>query len=345
MAVIKKKRPTLKTIAYMTGLGVTTVSKALKDAPDIKASTKQRIKLIADQIGYQPDRTGLRLRTGKTNVISLTLSANEEFANMTSQFIAGILQALQNTQYNLVLSPYLRDVDPMESVRQVVESRGADGIILSRIESNDRRLAYLDEAGMPYVTHGRSNMEFNHAFFDFDSEQFGKDAVRLLADKGCTRLGLLSAPINLAFGQFMRKGFESGLQETGIEESRIIPTLDDPVQLMVDTVCRLMQQKHNQPDGFVCGSVEATVAVIGGVENAGLVVGKDVQIVSKQPPNNLLRWFGRPVYTIEDDFEAAGLGVATSLINVIDGAPVEDNQTVVYPDTWGRLVTGTVIQT
>jgi LacI family transcriptional regulator len=77
------ERPTLKTIAQMTGLGITTVSRALKDAPDIGADTKERVRLIADQIGYQPNRAGVRLRTGKTNVIALVLSIEEELMGFT----------------------------------------------------------------------------------------------------------------------------------------------------------------------------------------------------------------------------------------------------------------------
>ena len=71
--VLQRERPTLKTIAFMTGLGVTTVSRALKDAPDIGAETKERVRMVARQLGYQPNRAGVRLRTGKTNVIALVL--------------------------------------------------------------------------------------------------------------------------------------------------------------------------------------------------------------------------------------------------------------------------------
>ena len=58
-------RPTLKTIAYMTGLGVTTVSRALNDAPDIGQATKERVRLVAKQIGYRPNRAGVRLRPAR----------------------------------------------------------------------------------------------------------------------------------------------------------------------------------------------------------------------------------------------------------------------------------------
>ncbi|MBL8893261.1 MAG: LacI family DNA-binding transcriptional regulator, partial [Rhizobiales bacterium] len=61
-------RPTLKTIAELTGLGVTTVSRALKDGPELSLRTKQRVRNVANEIGYLPHRAGVRLKTGKTFV-------------------------------------------------------------------------------------------------------------------------------------------------------------------------------------------------------------------------------------------------------------------------------------
>ena len=55
------ERPTLKTIAFLTGLGVTTVSRALKNGPEIGEETKERVRQIAKQVGYRPNRAGVRL--------------------------------------------------------------------------------------------------------------------------------------------------------------------------------------------------------------------------------------------------------------------------------------------
>ena len=71
-------RPTLKTIAAATGLAIATVSRALKDAPDIGEDTKRRVRETATLLGYRPNRAGVRLRTGKTNVIALVLSTEAE---------------------------------------------------------------------------------------------------------------------------------------------------------------------------------------------------------------------------------------------------------------------------
>jgi len=71
-------KPTLKTIAQMSGLAVPTISRALNDAPDIGNSTKELVRKIAAEIGYVPNRAGVRLRTGRTNVISLVMSTEHD---------------------------------------------------------------------------------------------------------------------------------------------------------------------------------------------------------------------------------------------------------------------------
>src|SRR5690606_6968052 len=98
--------PTLKTIAFMTGLGVTTVSRALKNAPEIGEETKRRVQLVARQVGYRPNRAGVRLRTGKTNVISLILNTDEQLMGFISDMIAGVAAELAGSPYHLILTPY-----------------------------------------------------------------------------------------------------------------------------------------------------------------------------------------------------------------------------------------------
>ena len=55
----------------MTGLAITTISRALNNAPELAQDTRERVQRIAAEIGYLPDRAALRLKTGRTNVISM----------------------------------------------------------------------------------------------------------------------------------------------------------------------------------------------------------------------------------------------------------------------------------
>ena len=177
-------RPTLKTIAFMTGLAVTTVSRALKDAPDIGEETRRRVQLVARQVGYRPNRAGVRLRTGKTNVISLILDTEEQVMGFVSDMIYGISGHLAQTPYHLIVTPYSRNNDPLEPVRYVVDTGSADGIIISRTQPNDPRVRYMIEHGMPFATHGRTAMGIEHAYHDFDNAAFALAAVRRLRRSG-----------------------------------------------------------------------------------------------------------------------------------------------------------------
>jgi len=115
----RDQRPTLKTLAFMTGLAITTVSRALKDGPEIGEETRRRVQLLASQIGYRPNRAGVRLRTGKTNVISLILNTHEEVMGMVSAMIYGVSEAIAATPYHLVVTPYSVTNDALAPVRHL----------------------------------------------------------------------------------------------------------------------------------------------------------------------------------------------------------------------------------
>ena len=60
-ALVPDGKPTLRTIAQMTGLAVTTISRALNNAPELATDTRERVQRIATAIGYVPDRTATDL--------------------------------------------------------------------------------------------------------------------------------------------------------------------------------------------------------------------------------------------------------------------------------------------
>jgi len=323
-------RPTLKTIAFMTGLGVTTVSRALKDAPEIGEETRRRVQLVARQVGYRPNRAGVRLRTGKTNVISLVLNTEEQIGGFVSDMIYGISEQLAQTPYHLIVTPYSRNNDPLEPVRYVVETGSADGIIISRTEPDDKRVRYMQERGFPFATHGRTESAMPHAFHDFDNDAFARDAVMKLAELGRKRLALLAPPSALSYYNHMRNGFLDAMSEIGFAE---VPfntvTVDHSIEQIRARTLQLMQ-KPNRPDGIVSGAGGATFALVAGIEDAGLKVGKDVDIVSKQSAK-LLHLFRPDIHVVNEDVRQAGRELARSIVALIDGAPASELQSLSTP--------------
>src|SRR5262249_9751833 len=143
----------------------------------------------------------VRLRTGKTIVISLVLNTEDQILGFVSDIIYGISEVLARTPYHLIVTPYSNQRDPMEPVRYVVETGSADGIIISRTEPDDPRVRYMTEHGFPFSTHGRTEMGITHPFHDFDNHAFALEAVRKLAAIGRRRLTLLAPPSGLTYHQ------------------------------------------------------------------------------------------------------------------------------------------------
>ncbi len=324
-----RERPTLKTIAFMTGLGITTVSRALKDAPDIGAETKERVRMVASQLGYQPNRAGVRLRTGKTNVIALVLSIDEEIMGFSSQLVFGISEVLTGTPYHIVVTPHSHSKDPMLPVRYILETGSADGVIISRIEPDDPRVRLLSERNMPFATHGRTDAGLTHPFHDFDNEAFAHQAVEKLVALGRKRIALLQPPSKLTYYTHTRIGFQTGLHDYGAEEVPLRVTIDTPLDEIRNAIEALMRS-NNAPDGIVCSAGSAAIAVNAGIEAAGKRLGVDIDMATKES-TPILNWIRPEIITAREDFRHAGREMAKAVIARIDGVEPELLQSISQP--------------
>lgn len=328
---IEAERPTLKTIAFMAGLGVTTVSRALKDAPEIGQATKNRVRLIAKQIGYRPNRAGVRLRTGKTNVISLVLNAQSEIMGLTSNMVYGISEVLSNTPYHLTVTPYSAENDPMQPIRYIVETGSADGIIMSRTEPDDPRVRYLTEHGIPFATHGRTEMGIEHPYHDFDNETFADMATKSLLAKGRRRIAMMGGPSPaVTYFRHLQRGFLRAIEE-GNATPIAVAGID--VDTALGTIRRKTEEvmsRPNRPDGIVCCSGSTAIALVAGIEAAGLKIGQDVDLVSKQT-SDVLHWFRPEIIVVNEDIRHAGRQLAQAVLRRIEGTDPRELQSLSYP--------------
>jgi LacI family transcriptional regulator len=317
-------RPTLRTLAQITGLGISTVSQALRDNPEIAEDTKRRVKLAAQQAGYRPDRAGVRLRTGKTNVITVVLNPEDEGSGFFSQFVYGVSDGLKGTPYHLVITPYDLN-DPMAPVRYIVETASADGVILSRSQPIDPRVRYLAENHMPFATHGRTNMGLVHPYHDFDNEAFAYEAVRKLAERGRKRIGLLGPPPELNYSQHTHEGFQKAILDFGLESFTFANCHTDTPLSRVQDVGHSLAQHPQRPDGIVASATTSAFAISAGLQRGGLNIGVDFDTASKHS-SNLLSIALPEIISIPEDFHEAGRDLAEILIRSIDGEPASDLQ-------------------
>ena len=317
-------KPTLKTISKLSGLAVPTVSRALSDAPDISEKTKKKIREIAAEIGYVPNRAGVRLRTGKTLVISLILAPDSELMPHTAQLIGSIARALRETPYHLNVTPYLPDDDPMKPIRQIVENRLADAVILNRTQADDPRVAYLLEKQFPFATHGRTNMSDRHAYFDYDNAAFGDFAVRHLAARGRKCIALLAPKQDQLYATHMIEGALAAATYCGVSLT-VLDDVDSDARIDEIRAAIALRLKDNPDvDALITASGVAAMAAAAGAKSAG----REVDIFGKEA-TSILRFCSPNILTLREDAARAGAFLAEAVVAALNdplGAPKQGLQ-------------------
>ena len=310
------RKPTLKTISQLSGLAVPTVSRALSDAPDIGQKTKERVRRIAKEVGYVPNRAGVRLRTGRTNVISLVLSTEHDLMNHTARLISSIAGGLKETQFHLNVTPHYPGDDLLRPFRYIVETGSADAVIFNQIEQDDPRVAYLRDMGFPFATHGRSKWADQHPYFDFDNDVFGRIAVEHLARRGRKRLLLVAPPTTQSYGRAMIEGAQSAARDCGLNLT--VARRIDSDSSSADVRTFIAQAVTQDPliDGVISGSTTATMAAVAGMEAEGFDVATDIDVFSKEAMP-FLQLFRKGIIVIPEDVKHAGEFLARAAIQAV----------------------------
>lgn len=312
----KDEKPTLKTIARLSGMAVPTVSRALSDAPDIGKATKAKIRAIANEIGYVPNRAGVRLRTGRTNVISLVLSTQHDLTNHTGSLISSIAGELQGTPFHMNVTPYFPDDDIMKPIRYIVETRSADAVILNQVTPEDERVRYLMDHKFPFATHGRSIWCDDHPYYDYDNEIVGHIGVERLAARGRKNILLIAPPRDQFYAKHMINGAETAAREAGVNVTTHPTVTSDMARIPITDQVRRTLEDQPEIDGIICASTSAAMASVASLEKAGRDLGLNIDVFAKEAVP-ILEWFRPGILTVFEDVTIAGAFVARAAMQAV----------------------------
>lgn len=324
------KPPTLKTIAEMTGLSLSTVSLSLRDGSRLKKETREKVAKAAAEIGYVPNRAGVRLRTGQTNVLTLVLSPQRNAVDYTRRLIEGIGAYLRDTVHHLNVTPELDTDDPTTAIRYILNNRTSDGVILTHTTPRDPRVQMLMEADFPFICHGRTEFYTPHAYHDFHAEKFVDVAVERLLVRGRKKFLLLAEDNGTMNFANTVSGFNAATAKHGIAGK--IET--DPRKLSTTTDARVygkeLAQSGEMYDAIVCNNELSSMAVIAGLCDGGLELGREFELICKQT-TEILPTLHPHMDTVAEDWFETGQELARMLIERVKGGDVNNLQMLQPP--------------
>lgn len=145
---------TLKQIAGICGVSVASVSKALNYAPDIGAETAERIRSVAEELGYHPNAAARALKTNRTHNIGV-LFEDETHSGLTHEYFAHILNAVKATAeaYGYDVTFISQNIGKSRmSFLEHCRYRSCDGVVIANVDFADPAVTELVESSIPVVT-------------------------------------------------------------------------------------------------------------------------------------------------------------------------------------------------
>lgn len=292
-----KGQVTIKDLAKELGIAPSTVSKALKNHPDISESTRKKVSELARRLKYNPNPIALSLRSSKSKIIGLVIP--EIVHHFFSSVISGIEDVAYDAGYSVMIyqsnESYNREVMACETL---VASRVEGILISSSKETRDYdHLRRILDNGMPVVMYDRVFDEIKTDKVTVDDFEGAYNAVCHLAATGCKRIAHLAGPPGLRITDLRKSGYLEALKDNNLKIDRdLIIYCDNFKQSLIRT--KQLMNMPQPPDAiFTVNDLTAT-GVMKSLHEMGLRVPSDVSLVGFS--NSLISQVTNPPLTTVD---------------------------------------------
>jgi LacI family transcriptional regulator len=277
---MKFNQITIKDIARELGISPSTVSRALKDHPDISKDTKKAVNELAEKLNYQPNIVALNLRQKKTNTIGVIIPEVVHF--FFSTVISGIEDVAYSAGYNVIFAQsnesYQREV---AHVKTMFNSR-VDGLLLSlsRETTNFDHVESIISKGVPIVFYDRMYNSPTSSKVIVDDYAGAKEAVNHLIEQGCKQIAHIIGAPNLIISSDRLRGYSDALKENKIEINNdlIIQSESGTFEEGKKLTQALLASKKGV-DAIFCNNDPLAMGAMMAIKEKGLRIPQDIAIV------------------------------------------------------------------
>lgn len=313
---------TIKDIARLAGVSHSTVSRSLNDNPLIPPETRERIKAIAREQGYEVNAIARSLSRGKTSTVALIYpeyferrSINVFFGNLLSL----VRQVFEREMIDTIVAFPKNLHSGASSIRRLAKERKVDGMIIVNNEIDDEDLACLSDRGIPFVFLHKRPLGRALTSIDYvcsDHEAGGRLAGERLVSLGRRRL-LCVAAIGEEFDA-RSSGFSRALADSGLDPADARSVYGDCSFEYGAGPAADQVLGSGRYDGVFCQTDLMALGLIQSLLRAGRRVPEDVAVVGYDDIE-MGAYFIPSLTTIHQPLEEIATAACERLIEILSG--------------------------
>lgn len=317
----------LKDIAERAGVSIMTVSKALRDAKDIAPATRARLRKLADEMGYVPDLSAQLLRSRKTKLFGLIISA------ATNPIYARIMMAIEERAhdlgYDLMFAHSLNQTSREEACIRRFLLRRVDGLFITpvyRLTPTAPAYEEIKRLKVPTVVLGHRGL-FCSGFANVETDDIAAShaVTRHLIELGHKRIAYFTGPPVSPSAQERYEGYRRALRESNLElDDRLVFNAGSTIE---EGEKAALQMLNENPGATAVQAVNDLVA-IGAADvflNQGISVPGQLSIAGF---GNILvsEYFRVPLTTVRQPKLRLGYAAMDTMQALLQGEVVESKR-------------------
>jgi LacI family transcriptional regulator, repressor for deo operon, udp, cdd, tsx, nupC, and nupG len=263
---------TIYNIAEKLGLTASTVSRALRNHPDISKATKKQVQDAAKKMKYKHNVAASTLRTGSTKTIGVVVPQINNY--FFSSVISGIEEVAQEHRFNIIICQTNEDFEKeVQSVRTLIQQNvAAIFISLSKATQHNRHLKEAVSHKIPVVQFDRTDCTLKGLKVLNDNLSASIAAVRHLAGQGYSRIAFLAGPKHVNIFQERFEGYKQGIKENGFGYRKEWVAFDCLTKEKAKEALLKIWKLPARPDAILVSADLAAVGVLDAAKELGIKV-------------------------------------------------------------------------
>ena len=275
----KQRRTSLKDLAGELGVSIATVSRALRNSPEIGREMQQRVKDLAKKLNYRPNPFAQSLRKEAPKVIGVVVP------NLVTHYYAAVLDGIEDEArragYSVISANSHED---FEDERQAIDNfigLHVEGIIacLAQTTTDYSHFEEISDMGIPLVFFGRTCLTDRFSCVTANGDEAAQMATQHLIDTGSRRIAFIGGPNHLDMVRRRKHGYLEALRENKMEIDRDMVVCDKiDYEVALHAVEKLLD-RPNRPDAILAFNDIITFAAFTAIKNKGLNIPDDVALI------------------------------------------------------------------
>ena len=275
----KQHRTSLKDLAAELNVSIATVSRALRNSPEIGKEMQQRVKELAKQLNYRPNPFAQSLRKEAPKMIGVVVP------NLVTHYYAAVLDGIEDearrSGYSVIsANSHERFEDELQAIDNFI-SMHVEGIIacLSQSTTDYSHFETLAQMGIPLVFFGRTCLTDRFSSVTANGDEAARQATQHLIDTGSRRIAFIGGPNHLDMVRRRKHGYLEALRENRLPIDREMVSCDKiDYQCALEATQRLLE-RPDRPDAILAFNDIITFAAFTAIKNSRLRIPEDVALI------------------------------------------------------------------